>query len=163
MEIRIREYVDKDKEALLECMIQLQNFVGLMDPLQRVRTEKDFDAVAYMQKSMNEVKKDGMIYVAEQSGKFAGCIIGIIDPPEHNLEGYPSTDGIIEELFIHPDNRGQGVGAILMKKIEEYFWSRGCSVVKVNCFAPNKKAHTFYEKLGYEDRLITLIKSNKMA
>ena len=161
MEVQIREYADKDKKALLECIVQLQDFVGSIDPLRRIRTGKDFDANAYVQNAVNQFKqKQEMIYVAEQSGKLVGCITGIISTvADDDLERYSSTDGTIEELFIHPDHRGQGVGEMLMEQMEKYFWSQGCSVVKVNCFVPNTKAHAFYNKLGYEDRHLTLMKS----
>lgn len=165
MEVFIREYVDEDRDALRECIMQLQDFVGSIDPFHRIRTGKDFDAHTYLERTLKKVhQKNGLILVAEKSGAFAGCIVGIIEHPEdesENLEGYPSIDGIVEELFIHPKQRGKGIGAMLMAKIEEYFWSQDCSVVKVNCFAPNKEAHAFYKKLGYDDRLITLIKGSK--
>ena len=161
MELTVREYADKDKKALLECLTQLQDFVGTSDPLHRIRTGKDFDEEAYMRKFIDELKTNrGMIYVAEQSGKVVGYITGVIYSPEHdNLERYPSTDGIVKEFFIHPDQRGQGVGAMLIGQMEEYFWSHGCSVVKLDCFAFNEKAHSFYKKMGYEDRTISLVKS----
>ena len=80
---------------------------------------------------------------------------------EGNLEGYPSIDGFIQELIIFPEHRGKKAGAMLMAKMEKYLWQKKCSVIRLECFGPNHAAHAFYKKLGYEDRLITLIKSKK--
>ncbi|MDP6561479.1 MAG: GNAT family N-acetyltransferase [Candidatus Peribacteraceae bacterium] len=161
MQVAVREYNDNDQEAFIECIAQLQDHDGLLDPLQRARTGKDFNAEAYVRHCIEQHrKKKEMIYIAEESGVVLGCITGIIHTiSDDHLERYPSKDGVIQEVFIHPDYRKQGVGAMLIQKMEEYFWSQDCSTVKLDCFAKNQKAHAFYKKLGYEDRRIIMLKS----
>lgn len=145
MEIVVREYSDTDEVNILECIAQLQDFVGLTDPLERIRTGKYFDASAYIQKTINEYKSGkGIIFIAEQSGKFVGCVTGIIHAiTQDNLERYSTKDGIINELYILPECRGKGIGAALIQKIEEYFWTKDCSVIKIDCFTFNKDAYSF--------------------
>lgn len=45
-----------------------------------------------------------------------------------------------------------------MEAMEEYFREQECEFVRVSCFAPNTDAHRFYEKSGYEDRNIEMVK-----
>ncbi len=160
MAVVIREYEAKYKAELMHCIGQLQEHVASLDPLKRIRRLKDFDCEAYLQRTFVEVAKhNGVIYVAQDEGDIVGCIVGVIhQPAAGSLDGYPSIDAKILELMILPQHRGKRIGALLMQRIEDYFSLHDCSVIKVECLAPNKDAHTFYEKLGYADRLITLIK-----
>ena len=163
MRIIVREYQESDRENLVHCIGLLQDYVASLDPLHRMRKLKDFDAHTYVSRSFEQIEEnDGAIYVAEDEGKIIGCIIGVVhlDDPE-NIERYPSINGKILELIVLPEYRGQSVGNELMKKVEQYFTSKNCDVITVECFAPNKDAHRFYEKLNYSDRLITLIKPLK--
>jgi GNAT superfamily N-acetyltransferase len=54
--------------------------------------------------------------------------------------------------------RGQKIGVRLMQTIEQHFRDRGCIGCHVDCFAPNVDVHEFYRSLGYDDRLISLLK-----
>jgi ribosomal protein S18 acetylase RimI-like enzyme len=160
MSIQIRTYEEKDRTALIYCIGQLQDHIASLDPLHRIRPLKDFDCDAYLKRTFEEVKKhNGIIYLAEDENEIVGCVVGIIlQPDSENLEGFPSVDGKILELIILSEHRGKRIGALLMQRMEEYFSSHDCSVIKVDCFGPNKDAHAFYEKLGYTDRDYTLIK-----
>jgi ribosomal protein S18 acetylase RimI-like enzyme len=42
--------------------------------------------------------------------------------------------------------------------MERYFRQNGCDVSRVEVFEPNVKAHAFYQKLGYHDRMFDMIK-----
>jgi putative acetyltransferase len=51
----------------------------------------------------------------------------------------------IEMLFIHPDNRGQGIGRLLNKFAVEQL-----QTYKVDVNEQNEKAVSFYKKMGYK-------------
>ncbi len=74
------------------------------------------------------------------------------------MEVGQSKSGRILELFVEPSSRSRGVGAVLMREIEEYFMSLGCDTVKVEVFAPNAGALRFYRRLGYADWIVDLFK-----
>ena len=157
----IREYKQEDRQDVVRCIGLLQDYIATLDPLHRHRHLADFDAETYISGSFEEVKKhSGAVYVAEEEGNMVGCIIGAVyqDLPD-SIQRYPSTNGKIVELIVLPEHRGKGVGNALMERMEQYLVSQKCTVITVECFAPNMDAHRFYEKLGYNDRLITLIKA----
>ena len=162
MSVSIREYAEGDRSAVVLCVRQLQDFVASMDLYQRIRRDEDFDADDYLDKTLQKVgQKNGIVYVAVESGLVIGCIVGVIQLPQmDNPEGYPTTDGIVLELVVLSGHKRKRVGTMLMEKMEAYFAAQHCSVIKVDCFAPNKDAHAFYKKLGYEDRIMTMIKKS---
>ena len=164
MGIVFREYRESDRKELVRCIGLLQDHVANLDPLHRIRRLKDFDVDTYVTRSFEQVKKyDGAVFIAEDQAKMIGCVIGVVhkDDPETDIERYPSINGKILELIVLPEYRGQRVGNELMQRMEQYFASKNCDVITVECFAPNKDAYKFYEKLNYTDRDHTLIKSIK--
>lgn len=100
------------------------------------------------------------LYITEDGSKAVGFIAGIINKPskEDSLSQVPTKAGRITELYIGEEYRGQGVGEMLMTKMENYLEEYGCDIVLLDVFEPNKAAHAFYSKLGYQNRMIYLIK-----
>ena len=163
MSIIFREYRESDREGLVHCIGQLQEYVANLDPLHRIRRLKDFDVDTYITRSFEQMQQDeGAVFIAEDEGKMIGCIIGVIYRvgPE-NIERYPSINGEIKELIVLPEYRGQHVGDKLMQRMEQYLTSKNCDVITVDCFAPNEDAYRFYKKMDYMDRDHILIKSLK--
>ena len=162
MDISIREYRESDRAALELCIAELQAHIGAIDPLHKSRTGDDFDVRKYCDYTLQKVDAlKGKIFMAEQDGKAAGCIIGVITKPSEldQLEGYPSKDGKILELIVLSQFRHKGLGVLLMQALEKYFRTQECKNVLVDCFAPNVEAHEFYKKSGYADRMTVMLKT----
>ncbi len=163
MSIVFREYRESDRKELIHCIGQLQEYVANLDPLHRIRRLKDFDADTYITRSFEQMQEHGgAVFIAEDEGKMIGCIIGVVHRTgTENIERYPSINGKINELIVLPEYRGQRVGNELIQRMEQYFTSKNCDVVTIECFAPNEDAYKFYKKLNYMDRDHILIKSLK--
>lgn len=164
MDFAIREYREDDREQLVQNIGLLQDHIASLDSLHRIRRLKDFDADTYVARLFEQMKKyDGAVFIAEDEGKTIGCIIGVVHQydPKEDIERYSSINGKILELIVLPAYRGQHVGNELMRRMEQYLASKNCDVITVECFAPNKEAYSFYEKLNYMDRNHTLIKPIK--
>lgn len=161
MDFSVREYRMEDYQALVSCLRGLQGFVHALDPLERVRGIQDFDALAYTNSLLASVeKKQGKILLADHGGRVAGCVAGWIIPDEDVdlVSHHPSKTGRVFELFVDESVRGKKVGASLMSEIEEYFRFHGCDSVRLEVFSHNQGAHRFYEKIGYGDRCVDMIK-----
>ncbi|MDD5750975.1 MAG: GNAT family N-acetyltransferase [Candidatus Peribacteraceae bacterium] len=157
----IRPYRPEDRKNLVRLIAQLQEHIAALDPYHRQKSGRDFDAEAYVEKTLKKVQEEhGAIFVAETDGEISGCIIGCIPEPSDAdmLESYPVKEGSILELIVAEKSRGSGLGSDLMKAMEEYFLKCGCKFSRVACFAPNADAHIFYEKYGYGDRNIDMLK-----
>jgi len=54
----------------------------------------------------------------------------------------------LEQLWVHPDHRGDGTGSRLVKRFEAHAAARGCTMFYLSTFS--FQARPFYERLGYE-------------
>ena len=68
-------------------------------------------------------------------------LIGYVDSVSNGV-----TDAYIQDLMVHPDYQGRGVGTNLMKKIIEHLKEKHIYMVSV-VFEENLKS--FYERLGF--------------
>ncbi len=142
-------------------MTALQQYIADIDPLKRNRQASDFDVAVYIEKLLQRVEREnGVILVATDGDIPIGFIAGTIPGQDENdlLDHYPTREGTILELIVSTEQRGKNVGKQLMEELENHFRQHGCDSVRVGCFAPNTGAHGFYEKFGYDDRYIEMLK-----
>lgn len=67
--------------------------------------------------------------------------------------------GVIENLYVVPDVRGEGIGTALLGVAESRLAERGCDVVALEVLARNDGARRFYEREGYGKHRIEMEKS----
>jgi GNAT superfamily N-acetyltransferase len=160
MEVVIRDYKKGDTAALIQCMESLQDHLTAIDPRKRIRRLPGYGE-KYVEDLLKKTKEqEGWIGLAEYEERTVGCIAVIVERKDElaKLQHVPSATGDILELYVHPDFRSEGIGAKLMEAAEKYLRSKYCDAVNVEVFTPNKRAHEFYKKCGYEDRSIWLFK-----
>ncbi|MFM2483796.1 GNAT family N-acetyltransferase [Celerinatantimonas yamalensis] len=58
----------------------------------------------------------------------------------------------IDEFFVLPSQRGNGIGAKLLTVAESEFVQRGCTNMSLQLSRGNNSARDFYHSLGYADR-----------
>ena len=160
--VKIRAYTGKDRKDLTALIKTLQDYVADLDLLGLNKSGKDFNASVYVERLLQQIAHgNGVILVAEQDGNILGGIAGVVEEtsPEDKLEIRSETSGRIVELIVSPEHRGKNVGKELMEAMEAFFKEKNCVHVRVECFAPNTGAHAFYEKCGYGDRTIEMLKT----
>jgi ribosomal protein S18 acetylase RimI-like enzyme len=160
LKLKIREYKPSDRPRIVRCIEELQDYLVNVDELKFTRRMPEYGE-HFTEKLLQEVRdKNGRIYVAENKNKIVGFIAGIVYEwsTEVLLECIPLKSGRILELFVDSKHRRRGIGKMLMRKIEEYFRMSGCNVFRVEVFKPNTEAYQFYQVLGYQDRIIDMIK-----
>jgi len=158
----VRPYSRADLPGLLQLMIELQGHIASLDPLRRQKTVEDFDAGKYIDHLCEKLEKEeGILFVMEENGKLLGFIAGSIpgETEEDLLDHYPTKEGIVHELVVSKDAQGKNIGRQLLQELERYFGEKGCISVRVGCFTPNIAAHAFYEKCGYSDRHVEMLKT----
>lgn len=60
---------------------------------------------------------------------------------------------VIDELYVDPDHRGQGLGRLLIDVVQAYGESIGCRLLLLEVANHNRTAANFYAALGFTPRL----------
>ncbi len=90
--------------------------------------------------------RDELVLVAERDGATLGLLTVHVTPVLHR----PTPVGRLTMLVVTQRARGQGVGRALVAAAERRLAQRGCALVEVTSHRRLKRAHGFYERLGYE-------------
>jgi ribosomal protein S18 acetylase RimI-like enzyme len=69
-----------------------------------------------------------------------------------------ATRGSVENLFVRPSARGEGVGASLLSAAEAALADRGVDVVSLEVLAANARAREFYDREGYGEHRVVVEK-----
>jgi GNAT superfamily N-acetyltransferase len=56
----------------------------------------------------------------------------------------------VTALVVLEEFRSQGVGKLLMARAEDWARSQGCTVIGLRSNVIRERAHSFYQRLGYE-------------
>lgn len=156
----IIEYEDKYLDNVKDLLVELEEYILSIDEDNLDQLHPDYrDKMAIL--DLEEVNNnDGICYLAIQDEKVIGLIMGcIVKYGEYDYLDYKCPRmGEITELIVSKNARANGVGQLLMDKIEDYFKRKNCEYIKVDVFAYNKNAIKFYKKNNYHSRMEIKIK-----
>lgn len=98
---------------------------------------------------------DGTLLVARSDGEILGFVMFAI---ERRLYAAETTRGIVHNLFVVPDERGEGIGTALLEEAESALIEKSVTVVSLEVLAGNEDARRFYAERGYHPHRIELEK-----
>jgi len=127
---KVREARPADSEAIAGLLVQLGYEVSTADVRRRLTDLR---------------KANQPLLVADRSG-LIGCLTWHVTPVIHR----PRPVGRITMLVVAEDERGGGVGSLLVAAAEERLRALGCGLVEVTSNMKRMRAHAFYERLGFE-------------
>lgn len=64
---------------------------------------------------------------------------------------YEGPVGLLDELYVVPARRGQGIGAALLVAAEQLVRDRGGALLEINVDGDDSGARRFYERHGYRN------------
>jgi GNAT superfamily N-acetyltransferase len=109
-----------------------------------------FDAlrIELMLKQLLAGPASGAIWVADSQGTLEGyLIIVLFMSVEHR-----GLMGEIDELFVLPEARARGTGALLLAAAETLLRAHGCTRLQLQLSTANASARGFYQRRGYAAR-----------
>ena len=68
------------------------------------------------------------------------------------------TRGVVQNVYVRPDRRREGVGSALLSAAEDALAAEGADVVSLEALADNDGARRFYRRHGYEPHRVELEK-----
>jgi glucosamine-phosphate N-acetyltransferase len=121
---------------------------GFLDTLQVIRKSDKTDKVKTFQERLRRLVKT---FVAVQTVADKTAVIGTATLLlEHKFYG---TVAHVEDVAVHEDYQSQGVGTVLMTKLEEEARRLGCYKMILDC---DESKVSFYEKLGFTAKRQTI-------
>jgi GNAT superfamily N-acetyltransferase len=88
-----------------------------------------------------------MIYVATLDGSIIGTFeLLIMD----NLAHMGAPSGVLEDVVVHGDWRGRGVGKQMVRFAMDRCRERGCYKLALSSNLKRAAAHRFYDRLGFQ-------------
>ena len=79
-----------------------------------------------------------------------GVAVGMANVKRYDRMPVPGRSagcwGYVGNVFVLPSHRDSGLGAVLMRALEEWAWSVGMEHLRL---APSPRSGPFYERLGY--------------
>jgi GNAT superfamily N-acetyltransferase len=104
----------------------------------------EFSAAKFRENYPSLLADDGACLLLAVDGQdSAGYLLGF-----RHLTFYANGPvGWVEEIVVRDQDRGQGIGRILMSAFEQWATARGCALVALS----TRRAGPFYLALGYEE------------
>ncbi|MDO8523359.1 MAG: GNAT family N-acetyltransferase [bacterium] len=155
----IREYEEKNAEALEKCIIELQEFEKNLQPDFRPKGSKV--AAAYRKYLIKKIKSNhGKIFVAEADKKIAGFIAILLEKQTSPCMAI-KENAYITDLIVLSKYRKSGIASALLKHAEKFAIKSKMNNIFLDVMFNNKLALNFYHSKRFKNRGITLLKKLK--
>lgn len=59
--------------------------------------------------------------------------------------------GVVEDWYVLPESRDSGVGAVLLRELEERFAAAGCELIESATWSGNEGARRAHDALGFRE------------
>lgn len=115
------------------------------------QTDMDGEAVLALEDALPIFERiqqppDHTMYVAVRDGEIIGTFTLLV---VQQLTHRGARSGLVEDVVVQADQRGQGVGQAMMAFATEVLRAAGCYKVVLSSGARRVDAHRFYERLGF--------------
>jgi len=101
-----------------------------------------------------------LLVARDGDGKAVGFVGFALD---HGGYERDRTRGIVSNLFVVPERRGEGIGTDLLDAAERALRESGAETVALEALTANERAREFYAARGYEPHRVELTKSLSAA
>ena len=161
--MKIIEYEEKYLDNVKNLLTELEEYIVSIDQDNLDIVHSDY----YEKKAIIDLvevsNNNGKCFLAIENNAVIGLIMGIIRKyDEYDYLDYKCPkQGIITELIVSKNVRSNGIGQLLIKRMEEYFKNLDCEYILVDIFGYNDNALKFYYKQGFHARMLTTIKKIK--
>ena len=147
MKVGVRNATDNDYNALCELFDEIDalhrnNLPHIFQKPGGAVREQDYYAGLIADENV-------ALLVAEAGEKLVGFIHAFVRDTPAIPVLIPKRYAIVDGIVVKTGFQNQGIGSILMDKVQEWAIARGATSIELNVYEFNKAAIAFYEKLGY--------------
>ncbi len=135
VEVTIKKALRRDLETILAIYAEIDGGQSL----DLCDAERIFERM--------KLYPDYSIYIAELDGEVVGAFeLLIMD----NLAHMGAPSGVIEDVVVCSERRGQGIGKAMMQYAVEQCKRAGCYKLALSSNLERESAHKFYKSLGFQ-------------
>lgn len=98
---------------------------------------------------------DELFVAADDGGVFGFVLVQSMRTPEFSCI-VPHEYAYVMDVYVAPEERGQGVGSELIAVVRDWAAERGLDYLELNVLENNERARRFYEKNGFGSVVRTL-------
>jgi len=138
------------REARQEDASAIAAILRTLGWVERIKNETAITTEQHVARMLELAARDdcNTVLVAERN---KGAVVGYLA-----VHWFPNLmrglDGYVSELFVHPDEAGQGAGSRLLEAVHSYAATRGCTrLVLMNRRIRESYQRGFYAKHGWEE------------
>ena len=153
MEVQIRALTLEDYSAAAEIFRQVHALHQENRPDIYRALDNPLSAAYFAQMCSDP---NGIALCAVYAERIAGVAYTYIKPPSVNPVVQPRVTAFMDDLAVHPDFRGQGVGKTLLEESARLAVKRGACSLELMVWAFNRNAIEFYEHAGMTPRSIIM-------
>ncbi|WP_415381858.1 GNAT family N-acetyltransferase [Halosimplex sp. TS25] len=95
------------------------------------------------------------LVVATEGDDVAGFVMFTLDRGSYEMD---VTQGVVENLYVRPEYRNEGLGGELLATAERRLDDLGADTVVLEAMADNLEARRFYRRHGYDTHRVQLEK-----
>lgn len=134
-EFKLRKAEKADVPVILELIKEIAVYEKMLDEV--VATEESIMDSVF-------VKKDAEVLIGEYNGEPIGYALYFF-----NYSTFIGRAGFyLEDIYIKPEYRGNGIGKEIFKVLGKIAWERGCKRMEWSCLDWNEPSIKFYKGLG---------------
>ena len=150
--IEVRKATAADAAAIIELNEQLFTVDSTFDRPLNFGYPTSEAGIEYFRRRVSA--HDGVAFVAQSESRIVGYLVGALSQaaPYRRLK----LLGELENMFVIPDMRGQGVGKSLVDAFAAWCRQAGVERIQVVASADNERAIAFYLREGFKDYNIVL-------
>ncbi|MGB1243145.1 MAG: GNAT family N-acetyltransferase [Chitinophagales bacterium] len=150
----IRYALSKDFKDFYDINLQADTYHRLAVPSKFRKPPKDFDYELFMfNKFSNLLSDKNCIFLVAVEDK-VDTVLGYLIALKKSTSDYPILIPrqyiLVDNMCVHENVRQQGIGSLLLQKIEEEAIVAGYSSIELNVYNFNKGAKKLYIQNGFE-------------
>jgi ribosomal protein S18 acetylase RimI-like enzyme len=147
-------------EIELASVAQAETVTDLWVDLAEEQTQHDSHVLAERNRSSvaDELARHAVtdrLVVATDDGAVVGFVMFTLDRGSYEME---VTQGVVENLYVVPERRDEGIGGELLTTAEARLDDLGADTVRLEAMADNLAARRFYRRHGYDSHRVQLEK-----
>jgi len=146
--MNIRQANASDSSLLSSLTVDVQRLHAENHPdIFKMPQNNDFAVAFFDEKLADPMVR---IFIAEENGQALGCVLCKLVEREENPFTLAMRYLLVDQISVKPETQGMGVGTALIEQAETLAREWDVSRIQLDSWGFNRKAHAFFEKMGFE-------------